>query len=51
LDVNRPSRLTSIKLSDSTKNEAVIEQINAVRPNILIVGFGMPLQERWLMEN
>jgi len=30
---------------------AVVEQINAVRPNILVVGFGMPLQERWLLEN
>ena len=24
---------------------------NAVKPNILIVGFGTPLKERWLMEN
>jgi N-acetylglucosaminyldiphosphoundecaprenol N-acetyl-beta-D-mannosaminyltransferase len=33
------------------QNEAVIEEINAVAPDILLVGFGMPLQERWLMEN
>jgi N-acetylglucosaminyldiphosphoundecaprenol N-acetyl-beta-D-mannosaminyltransferase len=39
------------KTAGSLKNEAVIQEINAVRPNILIVGFGMPLQERWLMEN
>ncbi len=39
------------KTPGSAENEAVIEQINAVKPNILIVGFGMPLQERWLMEN
>jgi len=39
------------KSPGSAENEAVIEQINAVKPNILIVGFGMPLQERWLMEN
>jgi N-acetylglucosaminyldiphosphoundecaprenol N-acetyl-beta-D-mannosaminyltransferase len=39
------------KTPGSPENEAVIQQINAVRPNILIVGFGMPLQERWLMEN
>lgn len=39
------------KTPGSVENEAVIEQINAVKPNILIVGFGMPLQERWLMEN
>lgn len=35
----------------SPENEAVIEEINAVAPDILLVGFGMPLQERWLMEN
>jgi N-acetylglucosaminyldiphosphoundecaprenol N-acetyl-beta-D-mannosaminyltransferase len=35
----------------SAENEAVIQRINAAKPNILIVGFGMPLQERWLMEN
>ena len=35
----------------SPDNESVIEKINAARPHILVVGFGMPLQERWLMEN
>ena len=39
------------KTPASPENKAVIQKINAVRPNILIVGFGMPLQERWLMEN
>jgi len=39
------------KTPGSAENEAVIEKINAVKPNILIVGFGMPLQDRWLMEN
>lgn len=39
------------KTPGSLENEAVIQRINAVRPNILIVGFGMPLQEHWLMEN
>ena len=39
------------KTAGSPENEAVIRDINAVKPNILIVGFGMPLQERWLMEN
>lgn len=33
------------------ENESVINQINHVKPNILIIGFGMPLQEQWLMEN
>ena len=35
----------------SLENEAVIREINAVAPDILLVGFGMPAQERWLMEN
>lgn len=35
----------------SKENEWVLEQINQAEPNILIVGFGMPLQERWLKEN
>ena len=33
------------------ENEAVVEEINASSPDILLVGLGMPLQERWLMEN
>jgi N-acetylglucosaminyldiphosphoundecaprenol N-acetyl-beta-D-mannosaminyltransferase len=35
----------------SPENESVIEEINAAKPQILVVGFGMPRQERWLMEN
>jgi N-acetylglucosaminyldiphosphoundecaprenol N-acetyl-beta-D-mannosaminyltransferase len=35
----------------SPENTAVIHQINAAQPDILVVGFGMPLQERWLSEN
>lgn len=35
----------------SEENEAVVREINAARPDVLVVGFGMPLQERWLMEN
>jgi N-acetylglucosaminyldiphosphoundecaprenol N-acetyl-beta-D-mannosaminyltransferase len=30
---------------------AVVRDINAATPDILLVGLGMPLQERWLMEN
>ena len=33
------------------ENETVIQEINATKPDVLIVGFGMPLQERWLDEN
>jgi N-acetylglucosaminyldiphosphoundecaprenol N-acetyl-beta-D-mannosaminyltransferase len=36
---------------ESPENEAVLEEINAVRPDILLLGLGMPLQERWLMHN
>jgi len=39
------------KTVGSLENEAVLEKINAAKPDILIVGFGMPLQERWLAEN
>jgi N-acetylglucosaminyldiphosphoundecaprenol N-acetyl-beta-D-mannosaminyltransferase len=35
----------------SSENESVLNEINSLRPNILIVGLGMPLQERWLMNN
>ena len=33
------------------ENEEVIQQINEFNPNILYVGFGMPLQERWILDN
>ena len=36
---------------ESTANHKVIEAINAVCPDILITAFGMPLQERWLLQN
>lgn len=39
------------KSVDSQENQMVIEKINKVRPNILLVGFGMPVQEYWLQEN
>jgi len=39
------------KATDSQENQAVIEKINAVQPDILLVGFGMPIQEQWLQEN
>ena len=35
----------------SPENEAVLEEIQAATPDILLVGLGMPLQEIWLMEN
>jgi N-acetylglucosaminyldiphosphoundecaprenol N-acetyl-beta-D-mannosaminyltransferase len=39
------------KTLGTSQNQAVLHSINAARPNILLLGFGMPLQERWLMEN
>jgi N-acetylglucosaminyldiphosphoundecaprenol N-acetyl-beta-D-mannosaminyltransferase len=39
------------KTPGSAENEAVIQQINAAKPSVLFVGFGMPLQERWLLQN
>jgi N-acetylglucosaminyldiphosphoundecaprenol N-acetyl-beta-D-mannosaminyltransferase len=39
------------KRLDSAENRMVIEMINAARPQFLLVCLGMPLQERWLMEN
>ena len=33
------------------QNEAVIKSINAAKPDILLIGFGMPIQEKWIMEN
>jgi N-acetylglucosaminyldiphosphoundecaprenol N-acetyl-beta-D-mannosaminyltransferase len=38
-------------LRDETITAAAIEQINAARPNVLLVGMGNPLQERWIMAN
>lgn len=35
----------------SAENEAVLEEINAAAPDILLVGLGMPLQEIWLTQN
>lgn len=33
------------------QNEQVIEQINQFKPDVLYIGFGMPLQERWILDN
>ncbi len=39
------------KTAGHHENEAVIARINQVQPHILMVGFGTPVQERWLLEN
>lgn len=35
----------------SSENEELICMINAAKPDLLLVGMGMPVQERWLLEN
>lgn len=36
---------------NSADNQKVLEYINAHNPDILLVGFGMPIQEKWVKEN
>lgn len=33
------------------ENDAVIAKINSFKPGILYVGFGMPMQEKWILDN
>jgi N-acetylglucosaminyldiphosphoundecaprenol N-acetyl-beta-D-mannosaminyltransferase len=33
------------------ENQAVLSRINTLKPDILVVGFGMPAQEKWIFEN
>lgn len=35
----------------SKENKAVLDKIEAYRPNVLLVGMGMPRQERWILNN
>jgi N-acetylglucosaminyldiphosphoundecaprenol N-acetyl-beta-D-mannosaminyltransferase len=39
------------KSTESVENTAMVTKINAFRPDILVVGFGTPLQERWILDN
>lgn len=36
---------------EGTESDQVIKLINGVKPNILFVGFGMPVQEHWIAQN
>ena len=38
-------------LGDSGRTECAIRQINRARPDLLLVGMGNPLQERWLHDH
>lgn len=33
------------------ENDAIVQKINQFKPDVLYVGFGMPLQERWILDN
>ena len=37
-------------LTDDAMTSAAIDQINAARPDVLLVGMGNPIQERWIQE-
>ncbi len=39
------------KTAGCAASRAVVEEINRVAPDILVVGFGMPLQEAWLRDH
>jgi N-acetylglucosaminyldiphosphoundecaprenol N-acetyl-beta-D-mannosaminyltransferase len=39
------------KIRESAENQSVVKQINEFCPQILALGFGMPLQEKWIEEN
>jgi N-acetylglucosaminyldiphosphoundecaprenol N-acetyl-beta-D-mannosaminyltransferase len=36
---------------EGLENKNIIDEINMIKPDILIVGFGMPLQEKWIIDN
>lgn len=36
---------------DHPENRAIVREINAFRPQILVVGMGMGRQERWILDN
>ena len=36
---------------EGAENRAVVDTINHCRPDLLLVGMGMPRQERWILEN
>jgi N-acetylglucosaminyldiphosphoundecaprenol N-acetyl-beta-D-mannosaminyltransferase len=39
------------KSQESFENHSVVEKINEFQPHILVIGFGMPMQEKWILEN
>jgi N-acetylglucosaminyldiphosphoundecaprenol N-acetyl-beta-D-mannosaminyltransferase len=39
------------KTPESRENKAVLQSISKAKPDVLLVGMGMPTQERWILEN
>jgi N-acetylglucosaminyldiphosphoundecaprenol N-acetyl-beta-D-mannosaminyltransferase len=39
------------KEREGPDNLQVVDEINQFRPQILVLGFGMPVQEKWILEN
>jgi N-acetylglucosaminyldiphosphoundecaprenol N-acetyl-beta-D-mannosaminyltransferase len=39
------------KTASGPENTRIVQQINQFKPHMLILGFGMPLQEKWIVEN
>lgn len=37
--------------TEASQNQAIVDQINTYKPNILMVGMGMPRQEEWILAN
>ena len=46
-----PELRIQLQHGHSPHDPAVVHSINAFRPDILLVGMGMPLQERWILEH
>jgi N-acetylglucosaminyldiphosphoundecaprenol N-acetyl-beta-D-mannosaminyltransferase len=36
---------------EGQESDKMVDKINSLNPNILIVGMGMPLQEKWILDN
>lgn len=47
-NINVTGRDGYFSSKDPSANAIVIDQINAVKPHVLIVGMGMPIQENWV---
>jgi N-acetylglucosaminyldiphosphoundecaprenol N-acetyl-beta-D-mannosaminyltransferase len=39
------------KNRNGRENQLVIKEINSLSPDVLVIGFGMPMQEIWISEN